>query len=296
MDLPQKIAELPWAALLPVGLAFLVGVVLWASGRKLLRSAFAGAGLLAGALGGLLLTESGPIASWGAPPWVVVGVLAVAAAIIAGLAYRLVLAASVAALLGLVAPLGVFVAVEMGAVTIEEGEITVQQPLAAGETDWWDVLADEGGEGATDVSGEAGAAHEPTLILETDESDENQTAQWRRWLTQVREILVDVGEGILERSPQPLRWVMAASAAVGMLLGLFLGAAAPAFSAALLTALGGSLLLVSCGWTMVTRLGWSAEWMPSTAPQWLAWWAIAAVIGLIVQWTIRGKRADKAAS
>ena len=166
----------------------------------------------------------------------------------------------------------------------------VQEPLPASQPDWWQEVLGE--------SAESGSAlDEAILVLETGTgSDDPDVPRWRQWVEQARTVVFDIGSEIVDRSPQPLRWVMAAAAAVGVMLGLFLGAAAPAFSAALLTALGGSLLLISSSWTVVTRVGWTAEWMPSSTPQWLAWWLIAAVIGLCVQWIFRARRADKSAS
>ncbi|MEE8458907.1 MAG: hypothetical protein V3S08_03485, partial [Phycisphaerales bacterium] len=83
------------------------------------------------------------------------------------------------------------------------------------------------------------------------------------------------------------------SAASGGVLGLFLGAAAPAISASIVTALGGSLLLLSSGWTIALRLHAPEQWLPHTTPQWLLWWMVAAVIGLCLQWIFRSKPADK---
>ncbi len=296
-DLTQRIAELPWAAMLPVGLLFLVGLVLWATGRRVLRTVFAAAGLLTGIVVGLALSEHERVASLNIPTWAVTVAAALLLAIVAAAAYRLVLAASVAALLGLVAPLGVFTAAEMGAVTIEQGEMIVQPPLPAGEPDWWQDVLEHGAE--TPQVAEIDEALEAlgAAVVETSETEtEQQLPLWRRWTERARTVAVDVTTGVWDRSPQPLRWIMAASMAVGLLLGLFLGAAAPSMSAAILTALSGSLLLIGTSWTVVTRAGWTADWMPSSTPQWLAWWLIAAVIGLGVQWMFRAKRADKSAS
>jgi hypothetical protein len=98
---------------------------------------------------------------------------------------------------------------------------------------------------------------------------------------------------VWEGTSGPLRWIVVASAASGGVLGLFLGAAAPAISASIVTALGGSLLLLSSGWTIALRLHAPEQWVPDTTPKWLLWWMVAAVIGLCLQWIFRSKPADK---
>ncbi len=90
-----------------------------------------------------------------------------------------------------------------------------------------------------------------------------------------------------------LRWILLAGAASGAVLGLFLGAAAPAISASIVTALGGSLLLLSSGCAMALKLRTPEQWLPSTTAQWLLWWMVAAIIGLGLQWIFRTKPADK---
>ena len=81
-----------------------------------------------------------------------------------------------------------------------------------------------------------------------------------------------------------------------------MGAAAPAFSAALVTTLGGSIIMPSSGTALITRaLAGRVEmpqgpWMPTTPTGLLAWLLGLTVIGLGIQWMLRAKHADKPAS
>ena len=86
-----------------------------------------------------------------------------------------------------------------------------------------------------------------------------------------------------------------AALAVGGLLGLVLGAAAPGASASVVTALGGSLLLLGCAFTIAARLKAPDNLIPSTSAAWTSWWLVTAVIGLGLQWIFRRKHADKPA-
>jgi hypothetical protein len=58
------------------------------------------------------------------------------------------------------------------------------------------------------------------------------------------------------------------------------------------TALGGSFLLIGSGCTVAARF-LPAAILPQSAVAWLTWWAAAAVIGLGLQWMFRPKPADK---
>ena len=73
---------------------------------------------------------------------------------------------------------------------------------------------------------------------------------------------------------------------------------ARAFSAAVVTAFGGSLVWLTCAWMLATRLGLpDGPWLPGTSASWLTLWMFASVIGLCIQWqwTSPPKRADKSA-
>lgn len=277
-----------WTGLIPVAVVFVVGVVMWASGRRVLRTVFAAAGLLVGCVVGLAASEVDQVIATGMPAWTVVLIAAVLLGIVAAAAYRLVLAASIGLLLAGLVPLGVLTASELGAVTIEdEGRITVQQPLATAVPDWWDQWL---------TDGDAPSPYEPVKPVEPTVADSPGAEDLPSWSERVRRVYtatLDLPEQVWERTTGSLRWILLAGAASGAVLGLFLGAAAPAFSASIVTALGGSMLLLGSGCAMALKLRTPEQWLPATTTQWLLWWMVAAVIGLGLQWIFRTKPADK---
>ena len=281
----QRIAELPWTGLIPVAVIFGLGLVMWSSGRRTLRTVFAAGGLMAGCVVGLAVSDVQRVVEIGMPTWSVVLIGGVVIGVIALAAYRLVLAASIGVLLAALIPLGVLTAADMGAVRIEDGTISVQQPLATGEPDWWDEWLDS-----------AEAATPPVAAVEPTPASASAIDDLPVWSVRVRRfasLFSDLPRQAWECTSGPLRWIIVASAASGGVLGLFLGAAAPALSASIVTALGGSLLLLSSGWTIALKLHAPEQWLPHTTPQWLLWWLVAAVIGLCLQWIFRSKPADK---
>ena len=281
----QRIAELPWTGLIPVAVLFLLGLVMWSSGRRTLRTVFAAAGLLVGCVLGLAATDVQRVIDIGMPNWSVVLIGGVVIGVIALAAYRLVLAASIGVLLAALIPLGVVTAAEMGAVRIDEGTISFQQPLATGEPDWWDEWLDDAEAAAPLIE-----ALEP---IPASTSAVDELPQWSERVRRFVSLFSELPKQMWESTSGPLRWIVVASAASGGVLGLFLGAAAPAISASIVTALGGSLLLLASGSTIALRLHAPEQWLPHTTLQWLMWWIVAAVIGLCLQWIFRTKPADK---
>ncbi len=283
-DLTQKIAELPWSGLIPVVVVFLTGVVMWASGRRVLRIVFAAAGVLVGTVLGLAANEVDRIAGIGMPAWSVILITAVLLGIIAAAAYRLVLAASIGLLLACLVPLGVLTAIELTGGTIERDAITVQEPVATVEPDWFAQWLD-----AADQELPPAEA-EPTMIHDTATED---LGRWSERVQRVWTVLTELPGEAWANTPLPRRWILLAGAASGAVLGLFVGAAAPVISASMVTALGGSLLLLSSGWTMALKLRAPEQFLPGSTLQWLLWWMVAAVIGHFLQWIFRSKPADK---
>ena len=289
-QLPQRIADLPWTGLIPVAVVFVVGLIMWASGRRVLRTVFAAAGILVGCVMGLAASEVDRVIATGMPAWSVVVIGAVLLGIVAAAAYRLVLAASIGLLLAGLIPLGVAVASELGAVTIQDdGGITVQQPMATAAPDFLDVWLNE-------ISAPAEAEAETRPGMEPTEAGSSPAENLPSWSERVRRVytaVLDLPGLVWDRTNDPLRLILLAGAASGAVMGLFLGAAAPAISASIVTALGGSLLLLSSGCAMALKLRAPEQWLPSTTAQWLLWWMVAAIIGLGLQWIFRTKPADK---
>lgn len=288
-ELTQRIAELPWTGLIPVAVVFVLGLIMWASGRRVLRTVFAGAGILVGCVAGLAASEVDRVIATGMPAWSVVVVVAVLLGIIAAAAYRLVLAASIGLLLAGLIPLGVLTAHESGAITLaDDGRITVQQPMATAVPDFLDEWLDQ-----SDAPTGAEAEPDPMESPQTGASATEDLPSWNERIRRVYAATLELPVLVWEHTSGPLHLILLAGAASGAVLGLFLGAAAPAISASIVTALGGSLLLLSSGCAMALKLRAPEQWLPSTTAQWLLWWMVAAIIGLGLQWIFRTKPADK---
>ena len=304
-DLTQTILELPPPGLIPVVLLLLVGLVLWAAGRRVLRTGFAAAGLIFGGVMGWAAGGLDIVARMQVPAWVFAAVAAVVAALIFAAAYRLVLAAVIALLLAALAPLSVWTAAEMGALPMRGGGPGAQEPLFASSLQQSDTGPDTDlDRWLEEMFGTPGVPVEETepVIDEQDRTppppdDDGEANVWSQWWTNARVVFVDLLRTGWKKSPEPLRWSVVAAAAVGGLLGLVLGAAAPSLSAAVVTALGGSGIMLTSSLTLATRVeALQGPWMPTTPTAWLAWWVAIAVIGLGIQWMLRAKRADKPAS
>jgi len=282
-DLTQKITELPWSGLIPVVAIFLTGVVMWASGRRVLRVVFAASGLLVGSVLGLAAIEVDRVAAIGMPGWSVVLIAAVVLAVIATAAYRLVLAASIGVLLACLIPLGVMATIDLSG-GIGADQLIVQEPVATAEPDWFEKWLDEADQQVPPVEAES------TQINATAIED---LGRWRERVRRVSTVFTELPGEAWANTAGPLRWILLAGTASGAMLGLFVGAAAPVLSASIVTALGGSLLLLGSGWTMALKLHAPEQFLPTSTLQWLVWWMVAAVIGLFLQWIFRAKRTDK---
>jgi hypothetical protein len=239
-------------------------------------------------------------------------VAAVVASLIFAAAYRLVLAAVIALLLAALVPLGVWTAAELGVLPVKGNEPVAQDPLFAGSSPqansgaasefdlWMEELEEKLGtpvfELPDTVFGDPEADPEPAP------ADDGDTSVWREWWNGAEKAVKQLVGTIWEKSAGSLRPILFAAAAVGGLLGLALGAAAPALSGAVVTAMGGSIIMLSSATTLVTRtLATRVElpqgpWMPTTSTGLLAWWVGLTVIGLGIQWMLQAKRADKPAS
>ena len=126
-ELLESISELSIKGLIPIGLLFFCGLLLWAAGRRVMRVGFATIGLIAG---GLLGATIGNKVNLGVAPWVVGASGAVVFVVIASLAYRLALAGAVGLLLATLAPLVVWTANERELIGFSTVATVQQEALA----------------------------------------------------------------------------------------------------------------------------------------------------------------------
>jgi hypothetical protein len=296
-DLIQVIQDLPWPGLIPVVLLLVVGLVLWAAGRRVLKTGFAAAGLILGGVIGYAAGGLDALANMNIPAWVFGIVTAVVGAIIFAAAYRLVLAGAIAILLAALAPLGVWTAAELGVLPVGDQQVAQNPLFAEGNAPSDPETSSDLQEWIDGVMGDPDDEPAPPEEEAAADGDESVSETLLEWWGRANQILVSASATVWRETPASMRWTVVAAAAVGALLGLVFGAAAPSLSASIVTALGGSVIMLSSGLVLVTHVNIPyTDWMPTTATPLLIWWVVLAVIGLGVQWMLRARRADKPAS
>jgi hypothetical protein len=292
-ELSQAIQNLPLAGLIPVILLLLVGVVLWAAGRKVLRAGFAVAGLIVGgAVGWIVAANTG----LGLAPWIPAVVLGIILACVAALGYRVAVAGALALVIGVAAPLAVGTVAEIQGVENSmlraepEPPKNGEMPETAPDDDPADWLEDD----------------PPLLGGEIDDEDLRShllgddfevTEQEREIIEDARGFAEQLADGIkawwVER-PERLRPMIVGAAVLGIIFGVLIGALAPVASASVVTAFGGSLLWLTSLRIALVQFGEPITgWLPRGATALLIIWVVVALIGVTIQWIFRPKPADK---
>lgn len=324
-DLSQTIQDVPLAGLVPVVLLIVVGLLMWAAGKRLLKPGFAAAGLLVGGALGWLIGESINI---GIPGWVAALILGVVFAAVAALTYRLAVAVALALVLGIASPLAVISINELqGAINIVERDAEQSEsdaPLPPddadnGLPDWLPQPPEQPNGDPQPTDGfEQDASQQrideieqwlsdrvrqqfPGVPLQPGQSPEELAQQFgfndemAEHFDQVKDFAGAIIDGIADvwnQTPEGLRPVIIAAAILGALLGLLVGALIPVFSASVVTAFGGSLLWLFGSGIVAERFADGAM-LPSTGRAWLVLWIVVSVIGLCIQWMFRPRVADK---
>ena len=312
-NIAQAINQMPTVGMIPVGLALITGLMLWAAGRKILLAAFAAIGLIIGVAAGWVIGEL--IGLEGMEIWIPTLVGGAIFACIAALASRLIVALALALTLGIAAPLATMTISQIvessdsvqestSPVTVETFE-DLQLPDAA---DWlknYDPDANSDAPAPTDENTEI-QPDEPSannLPLEIGAAALGETIEIpekaQLYVDHIKHIanqLLASVESNWENTPSTFRSIVVASGIGGLLLGMLLGVLARNFSTVVVTAFSGSLLWLGCSWTLANHFGVpEGPWMPGSSASWMVWWMLTAVIGLAIQWTICRKRADKSA-
>ena len=317
-DLNQAISELPAVGMIPVGLALIAGLLLWAAGRRILRATFVGTGFVVGSTIGWLVGELLGLGMEIVVPALVGGVVF---ACVAGLASRLVVAVALALTLGIAAPMATMSLAQLRG---SDQDQTTEGQLAGPEgasaevpgiqlpdevADWLEKFDPDASDPApleiqpADSPSGFPLDLPPELLLESAteaiEGSLEIPEQAQRYVDHIQQIAQQLKKAVTAKwdaTPASARPSVIASALGGLLVGMLLGALARAFSAVVVTAFSGSLLWLTCAWTIANNLGApEGPWMPGSSASWITWWLITSVIGLVVQWTLRRKRADKPA-
>ncbi len=306
-DLLKTISEISVYSLIPIGFLFVCGVLLWAAGRRVMRTGFAATGLI---LGGIVGAAVGAAGNLGVEPLVAAVSGAVVFAVVAVLAYRLALAAALALLLAVFTPLGVWTADRQGILPFSSAQpplaTTEQAPSSGGSApeatrppDILDQILPPPGETSQEqetLATDAGTATSEPLNHSAPVGEVIEDT-WRQVVEPFRVAWRSAAEA-LDKAPAPMRGSLLAAAAFGVMLGLVLGASAPNFTAVMVSALGGSFLLLSTGWIIGARLGWvhpdagaGGETPFTRTPTfWAATWLVLAFVGLGIQWMFRPRR------
>jgi hypothetical protein len=304
-SLSETIQNLPFAGLIPVVLLALVGILLWAAGRRVLRAGFAAVGLILGAGIGWVLGEQ---ASLGVPPWVPALVIGIIIACVAALGYRVAIAGALALVFGVGGATGVVMVAELQGV---EKSIAVKEPKpieTEQKSDKFDELfpssfapGDQplsGGEGDASSEGSEGDREAASGEEGEPEAGGDLRGQAAEVMDDVRTYAGQLIGAIKQKwseTPEQLRPSIVSAAIIGLLAGALIGTLAPTQSATVVTAFGGSLLWLSCLRVMLAQFGAGVEKvLPSSATALLIVWLIIAIAGAVIQWIFRPKRADKA--
>ena len=276
-ELTQAIHDLPHAGLIPLGLLTVVGLVLWAAGRRVLRAAFATVGFLIGAgLGWMLLTRIAPDVS----PWIGAAIVGLAVACVAAIVSRAAISIALAIVFAVAAPMAVLASHELRHGVLPEAAVATEDAedgAAAASEDDLDTTWLEG-DPASGVAGLAG----PTTALSPETVETIKAA---------KDHIDELVEGIRAewaRTPESLRPLLLGSAIAGFLAGVLIGALVQGASTAIVTACGGSLLWLTTSRVIAIQLlGSLPSWLEFTTMVQLSVWGAVSLVGVIVQWRLR---------
>jgi len=301
-SIPAAMPDLSSEALIIAVIAVTSGLILWAVGGRILRPSFLTIGGIIGAVSGyvIALAIEAPV-----PPWTVAVAGGIVLAVIAWLAYRPAIALTLAMLLGAACPIAVIAWAESRGMNLvnppaafdaENNEIgqngreldAIWQDI---ERTWSLLRETEGGlDRLRSGEGEISDADDAQDVR----SPEEVATSWREHLEALAAGIIEDLRLRWDAAPEKIQRTIMLSAACGAILGFFIGLTIPAIAASVLTALSGAGLMVGGGSMAAHQLGVEDLPVLQAGPMtWLAAWLILAAVGVAVQWTFRGKRADK---
>lgn len=267
------------------------GILLWALGGRLLRPGLAIIGLLAGIPVGIWL--GGAVAPE-VPPLFFAAGGALAGLVIASISYVLALAAVTGVLTGIISLMAAWTAADMGwidaakaADRIDGATGAMQQSapsLASFDTLTRILLGAQGGSGAD--GGAPGASPSSKKPAPSEHAAAHQApgpgdaAASPGILARAREAI----ESHWSTMPQPLRTLLIASLAAGVVVGFLFGLLCAQAAARVVTSLAGSIILLVAGVPLLTAaLGRSDDLLPSRPGAWFVAIALLTIIGYGVQ-------------
>ncbi|MGI9014706.1 MAG: hypothetical protein ACR2GY_10710 [Phycisphaerales bacterium] len=305
------LSRLPIEGVLGAALVVLIGLLLWAFGRRILKAAIVTCGLALGAaIGwfGAAYAEGLPL-----PPWAIAAAFAVVLGFMAWLSYRPAMALFLAIVLAALCPLLVIAWSSIRGIEAFPQPAHMQD-AGSDEVDTSRSLMEEIREleerarnadnivqEARDLLKERGRDAMGMNETDADADDDDATAEaaalppWREQL----DVVVSRARTLIrerwEAADPGIRRSILLSVACGAILGLLIGLVAPGFTASLVTATIGSAMLLFGGSVLTASLGGtSAElpWLPRSAIAWASVWLALSVIGIAIQWTFRPRSVD----
>lgn len=281
---------------LPLGVGLLIlaigviGLLLVFSGHRLL-TAICGLGGLA--IGTILGWAVGEVLLSSVPTWIP-GLIGGAVGVILGaLCSRLAAASALAAVLALVGWLSVASADRHGWLSFEPARVDAS---ARPTTPSSPPKHADRGEASSDLTQTIATNATEGLVASVGGSVRGRLSRLSQplytpaidhHLGTLRDL---VGEGVAflghqwTRSPVPVRTLMLACAAACGFLGLCVGILAARWTAATITALGGSVLVVLCAAAAIQQFAGTPESTLGSRLAWMIAWGVLALAGLCVQW------------
>lgn len=275
----EGIQSLPFGVHLLVGLAMAAGLVLWLAGQRMLKPLVVTVvTLMLGAIGGLVV----PSTTWGQSltPWHGLGMGAVVGLLIGLLLYRSAMAVGFGVVLGLLLPMLAATILHYYPVAGSDGE-------KAALTFIDDAKVREFSNRREFVivraayQDKAAGLENGTIVEKLPENlkpaAESIGTFWTNLTRSVRESWAEL--------PGSHQAIVALSAVIGLATGVVTGLMMPAWASASATSMFGAAIWMSCFVWLSNAFG--APWKSALdrgPHQWLIAWAVAALVGLIVQW------------
>lgn len=305
-----SLRSLPWSGLVIVGAVGLVGLAMWALGGRLARPMY---GLLFGAVGasGGLFTPAA--VGLNINPYLSVGAGAILGMLAGLLLFRLSMATALAAVGGTLAPLIVGAVIWLNPGLSGPAGGGPSQPLSKQEMLLPGVpIESTGDERAGDGPSEPGLTetlfgqdkdHERHASSNNNSADSDGPSlrvasslahsAKDRLGSFIGELASEAGAG-WSKLPTGQQLALAISAALGALGGFLLGMSFPKKVASV-----GSAFLGAGVWTPIAAKAMydfsvpGRGLLPGSARGWLALWLFVAAAGLILQWTVLKRNADR---
>ncbi|MBC7772958.1 MAG: hypothetical protein H7210_10720 [Pyrinomonadaceae bacterium] len=310
-DLFESFRSLPWAVHGVVALSMIAGLILWLHGRRVLKPMIVVVFVLIGAAAGFFIAPLTPLEG-SVSVYVGLTIGAIVGAVLGALLYRFAMAISLGLVLAVVAPVIAVVALDARLSTPradgtlsteqlrlngvnEEGSLDTDQAIARDLVQRGKKLR-ESLKDATDkatgplteeeVQGVVASGENETQVGErkTDESArllQTATARVKAFLDALSLEIAAAWEDL----PGNTRVTLIGSASLGMGLGVLLGLLLPKWTAGAVTAMLGAAIWLPAGVWLATATGGTwAERLHLSAGTWLLAWAVASLVGMLIQW------------